>query len=124
MAWGVAVEGYQDVSRAFRKMDKDAAKALRDGLKRAGEPVRVEAESLAVGKIRNIGGDWSRMRLGVTSRYVYIAPKMRNRGGSPRANLALLLMERAMFPAAKTRENEVRQELEGVLDDLAARNGF
>lgn len=125
-AWSVTVEGYEDVSRAFKGMSKDAKKDLRQALKRAGEPVRQEAERLAAGEIRNIhpGDRWSLMRLGVTSRYVYIAPKARRAGGSGRSNLAGLLIQEAMLPAAKAREDETRAELENAMYDLAARYGF
>jgi hypothetical protein len=99
-------------------------KQLRVELARVGEPVRAQAEQLALGNITNIGGVWSRMRLGVTRSYVYIAPRARSRGGSPRPNLGPLLLNQAMWPAAKQHEPEVVARLEGMLDRLGAQNGF
>lgn len=121
---GVRVQGYREASRAFAKMDAELKAELTGGLKEAGEPVRAEAETLAVSNIRNIGDRWSRMRLGVTTSVVYVAPSARNRGGSPRPNLAGLLMDKAMSPALQAKEPEVVALLDAMLGRLAGEAGL
>jgi hypothetical protein len=63
-------------------------------LRAAAEPVRADAERLAVETIPRIGVPWSRMRIGVTTTSVYLAP--RQRGAKlpkrRRPNLAALLL--------------------------------
>jgi hypothetical protein len=118
----VHVEGLKEVNRAFGKIDKSLAKEVRDALKKAGEPVRAHAETLAVGNISNIGPTWSRMRLGSTSTGVYLAPKARRRGGSGRPNLGRLLLGASMFPAIEEKADEIEREVEKALDDLTDEN--
>ncbi len=120
----VRVKGLRELQRAFRDADKQLNKDLRAALRDVAEPVRAEAEERAVADIRNIGDDWSRMRVGVTQKLVYVAPKERGRRtrGNPliaRPNLAPLLMERAMAPALESQENEIARGLGEMLDDLA-----
>ena len=120
----VRVEGLREVNRALSRLNKNAAKAVRDELKAAGEPVRREAESMAVAHIRRIGPEWSKVRLGATSRDVYIAPRRRRGRGSSRPNLAILLMERAFKPAARLHEREIVMRVGQALDRLIGRAGF
>jgi len=120
----IAVEGYRECSRAFAAMGGDAPKELRAALAVAGEPVRRDAESLALANITNIGDRWSRQRLGITRTFVYIAPRARNRGGSPRPNLGPLLLNRAMWPAAKQHEGETVAIVEASVDKLKQKHGF
>lgn len=122
----VRVHGLRELNRAFAKLSKDEARELKEELVRVGEPVRAAAERLAVADIRNLaeGDRWGRMRLGVTSRLVYVAPRARRRGGSPRKNLAPLLLERAMFPAVDQNEHRVRAGLKRMLDRVGRQAGF
>ena len=85
------------------------------------EPVRAEAASLAASSIRNIGPDWSRMRVGLTVDTVYVAPRQRGikKGSRKRRNLAPLLMERAMVPALEHHTDEIERAFGQMLDRVA-----
>lgn len=120
----IRVRGYRELSRTFKEMGREVQKEARDELKAAGEPVRAAAEANAVTSISNIGDNWSRMRLGVTSKVVYIAPRARSRGGSRRPNLAVLLLNDAMIPALGANETEIVHGLEQAINHLADRHGF
>lgn len=121
-AEGVRVEGLRDFLRAVNAADKQTKKLVRTGLREVAEPVRVEAEARASGSIRNIGPVWSRMKTGVTSRVVYVAPATRRRGGSPRPNLGRLLMTEALEPALEAKRNEVVDKVEQALDNIIDAN--
>jgi hypothetical protein len=118
---GVRVDGLRDLQRAFARFGVEEKKALRDGLASAAEPVRVRATELADERIRNIGPEWDQMRIGVTTKVVYVAPARRRRAGHTslsRPNLAPLLMDRAMSPALEETEPEVVELLDAVLGRL------
>lgn len=118
----VRVEGFRDLQRAFKLADETLAREFRDELREAAEPVRLDAERLAVAGIPKIGLAWSRMRVGVTQTSVYVAPKQRGtRTSLPsrRPNLADLLLGRAMVPALKRNEPRVVE----AVDDLLGRIG-
>jgi hypothetical protein len=120
----VSVKGLRELSRAFGKLSVELKQELRETLAAAGDPVRARAESLASSEIRNIGDHWSRMRLGVTTSLVYIAPASRRRRGSKRPNLAPLLMDRAMQPALDQEAPAVVGLLDAMLGRLSDENGF
>lgn len=120
----VRVSGLRETQAAFRKLDRELAKELRDGLKAAGEHVREAAEQKAFGEIANIGPRWGRMRLGVRTKSVYIAPATRRSIGSPRPAFGVLLLRRAMFPAVDENEGRTVHEVERVLDHLTREAGF
>ena len=124
MPGAVEVRGLRELDRAFLEVSKDVRTGMRKELREVAEPVRSAAEELAAGGIRNIGDRWSRMRVGVTSKMVYVAPKARRRGGSPRKNLAVLLLTRALEPALAQHQEEVVHRIEGWLDGLIDKNGF
>jgi hypothetical protein len=121
---GVQIEGLNEVIRAFGKIEKSLAKEVRDSLKKAGEPVRVEAERMAVGNISNIGPVWSRMKLGSTSSGVYIALQARRRGGPGRPNVGRLLLGESILPAVAEKGDETEREVEKALDHLTREEGF
>lgn len=67
---------------------------------------------------------WAGMRIGVTRKLVYVAPKKRGvktRGGSSRSrsNLADLLKERAMQPALDRNEGALVGRVDAALDTVA-----
>jgi hypothetical protein len=116
----VAVKGLRELNRAFARADKTLKREKNDALRRAAEPVRLDAESLAVANIRNIGIPWSRMRVGVTQKVVYVAPRergVRSRGNARRRrpNLAGLLMGEAMEPALEHNRERVMESLDDML---------
>lgn len=117
----IHVEGLRDLQRAFRRADPLLRKELRVGLRKAAEPVRSSAEQLALSQIPRMTVPWSRMRVGVTQREVYVAPRQRGlktRGPDPRRrpNLFDLLMGRSLEPALAQNIGGVERELEHVLD--------
>lgn len=120
----VYVSGLRELQRAFAQIDTGLKAELTREIALAAGPAQYRAESLAVANIRNIGLLWSSMRLGVSAGLVYLAPAMRRRGGSPRPNLAPLLMNRAMLPGVEETMPEIEQRLDGWLDQLGAAAGF
>lgn len=127
MATGaIRIRGLRELNRDFKKISKDLGKELRSELKEAAEPVRSTAEKLALGRIRNMprSPHWAGMRVGVTAKSVYVVPQARRRGGSGRANLATLLLERAMDPALEQKQDEVVEKVDDMLGHLFSRNGF
>ena len=101
MAFGptIRVENYRELQRAFSQLEKEVKAELRNELKHVAEPAREEAERLALANISNVGPKWSQIKLGVTTRGVYLVPKAHRRGGSPRSNLGGLLLKRSLLVA-------------------------
>jgi hypothetical protein len=119
---GVRVTGLRELVRACDASAKEIKRGVRSKLKHAGEVVRVEAEHRAPSEIRNIGPTWGRFRVGMTTSYVYVAPKQRRHGGTPRRNLADLLLNRVMVPALEAKTNEVERSIEEAIDEIAVRH--
>lgn len=124
----IVVEGLSGLQRAFRRAGRDISKDLRSTLQEAAEPVRVDAEALARSSITRIGVPWSEMRVGVTSRSVYLAPKRRSRASRRNAalrrpNLASLLLNRSMIPAVRKNERQITDRVESLLHDFAVKWG-
>lgn len=119
------VRGMADLQRALKVADRNVRLGVRREMRETAEPVRRDAESLAGVRIRNIGDRWDRMRVGVTQRSVYVAPRQRavRRGDHPakRPNLAPLLMGRAMQPALEQNAPQVRQAFDEMLGTMAAK---
>lgn len=99
MSSGIKVAGIREVNFAFKEVGGKIPAEMRATLRAVAEPVRSRAEQLGESNITNIGSVWERMRVGVTASSVYVAPKTRRKGGSPRPNLAPLLLNEAMEPA-------------------------
>lgn len=117
------MRGLQELQRGFRAADKELSRELRTGLSKAAEPVKEDAEQFAATRIRNIGPDWSRMRVGVTQRVVYVAPKERGRRSRRilsirRENLKILLLDRAMDPALDANTGNIERAMETVLGSV------
>jgi hypothetical protein len=119
MADTIIVEGLTDLQRAFKAADVTVQRELRKALRVAAEPVRADAELLAVSGIRRIGLPWSRMRVGVTNREVYLAPRERGQKGRDqrlrRPNLRGLLLTRAMEPALAQNQGQVVAGVDAAL---------
>lgn len=115
------VEGLADLQRAFKAADARMHLDLRNRLADVAEPVRADAERMAVAGIPRIGLPWSRMRVGITTNSVYVAPKRRGSRipSRKRPNLAGLLLRRSMEPALKENEERVERGFERLLDDVA-----
>ena len=121
----VRVEGLRELDRAFKLYGRGLEKGLREVLETAAEPVKAQAQSLALSEISHMSLPWSRMRIGVTRRTAYIVPLERgvNTRRRParwsRPNLTGLLLDKAMLPALDANVANVEQELGDALDDLA-----
>lgn len=114
------VEGLRELQRALKVADADLQRDFRETLRRVAEPVRVDAEQLALLGIPRIGLPWSRMRVGVTQTLVYVAPKRRGRGQHRRRpNLFGLLMSRSLEPALARNREFIRREATDVIVDVA-----
>jgi hypothetical protein len=124
----VVVKGLRELQFAFAHADRQTRLGLRTGLRHVAEPVQRDAEQLAASLISGMARSprWSRMRIGVTRRLVYVAPRQKGaRGrGNPRGrpNLADLMMERAMQPALERNEAYIERSVEELLDHVA--DGF
>lgn len=117
------IEGLRDLSRAFRLADKELIRELRVSLRKVAEPVRVDAQHLALTEIRRMTLPWSEMRVGVSQTSVYVAPKKRGvktRGKDPRRrpNLFDLLLGRSLEPALEHNEGRVVFEVEKMLGSV------
>lgn len=124
----LVVDGLSGLQRAFRRAGRDIHKDLRSTLQHAAEPVRVDAESLARLSISHIGQPWSEMRIGVTSKTVYVAPKRRSRASRRnyalrRPNLAGLLLNRSMIPAVKKNQARIEEAVDRELREFAVKWG-
>jgi hypothetical protein len=123
MAYGgtaaVDVKGLADLNRAFARADKKLKTEWRKELRTIGEPTRRSAESKAAVKVRRMDRSpgWAGMRVGITRREVYVAPKKRGqkRGLRKRPNLAPLLMERAMIPALEEHQTQIVGDVDKLL---------
>lgn len=122
----VVIHGYRDFQRALARADKAARADVRSTLREAADPVARTAEQMAGSGIRRIGARWSRMRVGVTTRAVYVAPQQRGvKSGravtARRPNLAGLLMNRALDPALAMHAPRIERDVERALDKIADR---
>lgn len=109
------------MQRAFQLADRDLRTELRTSLRKVAEPVRTDAERLAVAGIPTVGVPWSRMRTGVTQTSVYVAPRERGTRDSRRRRpkFASVLLNRAMLPALRRNEHLVAVEMDRLLAEVA-----
>lgn len=122
----VKVSGYSELIRSFRKISKSISKELRAELRKTAEPVKVTAQQLALGDIRNMPRSprWAGMRIGVTAKGVYLVPASRRGRGSGRANLKGLLLEQAMDPAVERESPAIMDGVGQMFDNLTRASGF
>jgi hypothetical protein len=119
------VEGLASLTKHFAVIDKELSGDLRDGFRRAAEPVRRDAETLTVQAIGVSRTGWHQMRVGVTRTSVYVAPKQRGRGTPPnrrRRSYRTTVLPR-MVAALRVNESRVRHEAERVLNTSIAKWG-
>jgi hypothetical protein len=100
----VVVHGLREIELLAKSKGREASRTLNKELRAVAEPIRSDAERLATSNITRIGPRWGKMRVGVTQRLVYVAPKERGvkgRGDLPRRRprFADLMQARAMQPA-------------------------
>ena len=120
----VRFRGQKELERAFAQMRREVLVGIRPALLEIGKVVAEDAHSRAQSEIRNVGdGPWSTFRIGATIKGVYVAPKRRNRGGSPRPNMGGLLLK-VMEEAADAHRDEAWAKLNLLVDASAARSGL
>lgn len=119
----IYVRGLRELQRDLDKYAKDVKKELRVELATIAEPVARTAEQNALANISHIGPTWSRMRIGITTKVVYVAPKTRRKLGTGRPNLAGLL-GKEMDASLDQHESGIEKALEAMLDRLGDRHGF
>lgn len=119
MAPAVRVHGLRELNATFRDAPKDTRRALHDEYRTIAEPVKTTAEALAVSEIPRVGVPWSRMRVGITTRLVYVAPRPRGgRGSRRRPNFATLLARRALEPALARNAHRIEADFDAMLGRL------
>jgi len=119
----IKIKGQKELERAFQNEKKEVLAGLKKEILAIGAFVKKDAQSNALAEISNIGPTWYRMRMGVTPVMAYIVPSSRNRGGSPRPNLAGLL-SRSMQEAADKDGAEFITRVDALIDATSAKNGF
>jgi hypothetical protein len=123
----LVVHGMQNLQRALKQADRDTRLGVRRELSGVAEPIRRDVETLARARIRRMprSPQWAEMRVGVTQKLVYVAPRQRGRrrGDDPakRRKLAPLMITRAMDPALQHNGPAVRRDFEQMLGRMAAR---
>lgn len=117
----IRVRGLTDLNRAFKVADKSVKTRWRAEQRSIGQPVATMAQAFALERISGLAKSvsWSDMRVGVTTRVVYVAPKRRRKTGSKRKNLAPLLMEKAMLPALRANEHETVRKVDALLGRMS-----
>ncbi len=125
----IRVKGLTELNRALKHADKETRLGIRKVERQVAEPVRVDAQELAVREISHIGVPWSRMRIGITQKVVYVAPAQRG-SKARRATVtqarrkadkkfATRLIREAMEPALEKNRAAIERNFEAALDDMA-----
>ena len=125
----IRVSGLTELLHGLRAADAGLYREVRKSIIEAGEVVKTDAQNKAGAEISNIGPVWSRMRLGMSgASAVYVAPASRRKAGHgaswARPNLARLLLDKAMIPAADEGRPIVEERVIGALEDLHANAGL
>lgn len=116
--------GLAELNQALARTDRGIRREVRKELRSVAVPVQRTAQQLLreeppVG-IRNIGLDWSKMRVGITYDTVYVAPRKRGlkRGTRKRPNLAPLMLDR-MEQALEQHADRIEQRFLDAVDRVA-----
>lgn len=122
----LVVRNLKQLTATFSKAPSDVNRAYRAELRTVGEPTRKSAETLATGRIRKMTVPWSKMRVGITQKLVYVAPRQRGvkgRAGQShrRPKFGTLMMDRAMEPALREHEGQIERDFDVMLDRLVTR---
>jgi hypothetical protein len=120
MAGAVRVKGLKELQRDFRKMGGDLPKLMRAELREVGDIVRDDARSrFASVDARSAAG----YRTVVRQRGVAVEQRLRRTTGA-HPGYGAMQMREALAPALDDKQGEVVKRVEGMLDNLADRNGF
>lgn len=127
----VILKGQRELVRAFTVAGKDSGKEIRNELRQVAQPVRHDAELLALSEIPRMAPvvstsavPWWRMRVGVTTKSVYVAPVQRGVKGRGdlarrRPNFADLMMQRAMEPALERNQQAAAEAVDAALGRIS-----
>lgn len=114
MTQAIRVRGLREFQRDIRHAEKDTRKEVRDGLKKAGEPVRREwAETFA--RVDAHSASKLRVRVGVSGVWVD-QPLRKTTGQHPEFGL---LQQAHGERALDRKASDVERELAKAVDDLA-----
>jgi hypothetical protein len=124
----IRIKGKAELEAAFMQLRRDVFVGLRPALVAVAEKVKTEAHAQAPSGISNIEdgtGNWSYFRLGTSAarQSVFVAPKARRSGGSPRPNLGGLLLV-VMQRALDAHQEEIGLELTAMIDAAEAKAGL
>ena len=119
------VFGAEELRRAFLEAGTSFNREMRGRIAGYAEPVRADAEVMALSEIRNLGVKWSRMRKGTAPAIVYVAPVQRGTRilSRKRPKLAPLLMERAMVPALDRNRTQIVGKVDALLGRMERKFG-
>lgn len=117
------VKGRAELESALLQLRRDTLVGIRTALLEAAAPIKQAAHDKAIEDIENIGEPWSEFRIGATVKWMYVAPKRRRHGGTPRPNLAPLLW-RAMQDAVDANQDVVYERISLLCDEAAAQSGM
>lgn len=103
------------MNTAILKVGKDLQAEVQAELTAIAAPIRDEAQVRALGQ--GYGIEWSRMRVGQTSRSVYVVPVDRGTKvkSMKRPKFARLMLSRAMRPALQSHAAESARRLDAVV---------
>ena len=116
----VVEESQRDLDRAFRQIRKDTQKEMRPALMRAAEPVRADAASrFGAYDTRSAAGYKVRVRL----KGVAVEQSLRRTTGQ-HPSYGSLQMRRALLPALASKGDQVRHDIEVMVDMVGVKAGF
>ncbi len=115
-------------------MPREVAEGFAWDLEEAVSPVRLAAQAKAPTSMRNMvrTREWAAMRSGITRRKpasVYVVPQLRGdrkrkRSQKQKEVFAERMQTRALDPALRENEQNIKRKVEDFLDHLANVNGF
>lgn len=117
----VRVKGLRELTRDLNRLSKEVSKEVRDELKEAGDIVRTEASSrFASISPRSAAGYRTRVRRAG----LVVVEQSRRRVTGRRGDYGALQMRRALAPAVASKEGEVVNRIDRMLERLGNSNGF
>lgn len=116
----VRIHGLREAQRALQKVNREAAKRVRDTLKQVAEPVAEDARTKLA---RYPGASVGTIGPRATMRGVFVTQRARKVTGS-RPDFGALQMTRVLIPALEENEDMVLDEVEQALDKLGRQAGL
>ena len=115
----VRLHGLREVNRAFNRIDKEVVGEIKAELKKVAEPVAADARG-RIGRYR--GASTSTIKPYATMKGVVVRQQARKRTGR-HAQVGSLQMGH-LIGALEDHEDEIREDVEDLLDWLARKEGF